>query len=245
MRLKYRLAESLGFDLVRASRNLQPPIRRHVAQVLAAHAVDCVIDAGANVGQYAQELRACGYRGRIVSFEPQPSAYAELAAAARGDPAWSVHALALGREEGVATLYDCGRSLLASLHRPVALLHERVRAARPAEERRVPVARLDRLFEQLVEGLPAPRVFLKMDTQGSDLDVFAGAAGGLDRIVGLQSELSVLPLYEGMPDYMTALTAYRAAGFEVTGFFPVFRVEPELILGEVDCVMVRHERARR
>ena len=242
MKLKYRLAEALGYDLVRTRRNLQPPIRRHVAQVLAAHAVSCVVDVGANVGQYGRDLREAGFRGRIASFEPQPAAHDELSAAARGDPGWTVHRLALGRTDGEATLYDCGRSQLASLHRPLSLLHERVSAARPAEERTIPVARLDRLFEELVAGLEPARVFLKMDTQGSDLDVFAGAADCLDRIVGLQSELSVLPLYEGMPDYMTALAAYRAAGFEVTGFFPIFRVQPELLLGEFDCVMVRHER---
>lgn len=242
MKLKYRLAEALGYDVVRARRNLQPPIRRHIAQVLAAHDVNCVIDTGANVGQYSRDLRQAGYRGRIVSFEPQEGPYAELVAAAAADEDWSTHRLALGREDGEAVLYDCGRSQLASLHRPASLLYQRVRAATAAHEQRVPLARLDRLFDELVAGLDAPRVFLKMDTQGSDLDVFAGASGCLDRIVGLQSELSVLPLYEGMPDYMTALATYRAAGFEVTGFFPVFRIQPELVLGEVDCVLVRHVR---
>ena len=243
MKLKYRLAEALGYDLVRSKRNPHPPIRRHVVQVLEAHAVDCVIDAGANIGQYARELRASGFRGRIVSFEPLPSAHAELVRAAHGDPEWRVRPLALGREEGEATLYDCGTSVLASLHRPAPLLHERVPSAPMVPEQvHVRVARLDGLLEGLLEGLASRRVFLKMDTQGSDLDVFAGASGCLDRIVGLQSELSVLPLYEGMPDYMTALSAFRGAGFEVTGFFPVFRLKPELVLGEFDCVMVRHER---
>jgi hypothetical protein len=100
--------------------------------------------------------------------------------------------------------------------------------------------RLDEIFDDLVEGVSQPRVYLKLDTQGWDVEVFAGAAGCLDRVVAMQSELSVQPLYEGMPSYQEALEVYSAAGFEVSGMFPLVR-DAALRLIEFDCVLVRPE----
>jgi hypothetical protein len=49
------------------------------------------------------------------------------------------------------------------------------------------------------------RVFLKTDTQGYDLKVLAGARRTLDRTIGIQIELSVVAIYEGMPSYVEAI----------------------------------------
>ena len=41
--------------------------------VLRSREINCVIDVGGNRGHFGERLRALGYRGRIVSFEPSPS----------------------------------------------------------------------------------------------------------------------------------------------------------------------------
>ena len=49
----------------------------------------------------------------------------------------------------------------------------------------------------------------------------------------------MVPLYEGMPGYIEVLAAYRDAGYQPTGFFPIFRIGDEFVVAEFDCVMLR------
>jgi len=222
----------------------QVALREQVLWVLRAGRVDCVIDAGANVGQYARQLRRFGYTGRIVSFEPVRAAYDELASAARGDDAWWVRHAALGSSEGTATINtmpgtmssllpasDFGRSWSDGL------------TDMGTEE--VTVRRLDGLLPSLVEGLDAGRVFLKMDTQGFDLEVLEGGRGVLDRVVALQSEVSCVPIYEHMARLPEQWAAYEAAGFESAGVFPVSFDAGTVRAIEYDVVMVRPEEMGR
>ena len=91
----------------------------------------------------------------------------------------------------------------------------------------------------MVEGIDDPRVFLKLDTQGFDLEVLKGAESVLNKVVGLQAEASFKPIYEGMPDHITALTEFRRLGFEVTGFYLVSRDPGSYAIIEYDCVLAR------
>jgi hypothetical protein len=47
--------------------------------------IDCVVDVGANNGQYADLVRSIGYRGPIVSFEPIPELAKALTARSASD----------------------------------------------------------------------------------------------------------------------------------------------------------------
>ena len=84
-----------------------------------------------------------------------------------------------------------------------------------------------------------PRIFLKLDTQGFDLEVFAGIGEVASSIVMLQSEVALVPIYEGMPRMRTALDTYEAAGFEITAMYPVSYDHSTMRVLEYDCIMVR------
>jgi hypothetical protein len=108
------------------------------------------------------------------------------------------------------------------------------------KEARRETIQLDTLdgFASRVLKLNGDRIFLKMDTQGFDLKVFRGAKNTLKDVQGLLSELSFIPIYGGMPRYGETLAEYEAAGFSVSGMYPVMRNRDTSLI-EMDCVMVR------
>jgi hypothetical protein len=56
--------------------------------------------------------------------------------------------------------------------------------------------------------------------------------------VGIQSEISVIPLYEGMPHYTESLACYEQFGFALMNLF-VVNWTPDGRVVEYDCVMAR------
>jgi FkbM family methyltransferase len=202
------------------------------------YSVNCVLDVGAHEGEYARRLRAGGYHGRIVSFEPVPRAFAELGRAAAGDPEWHAHQVALGREDNAMTM-NAVPGTLSSLREPTEFGARRYKRLRDPDPVEVQVRRLDGMLDELLAGLEQPRPYLKLDTQGFDLDVFAGAGDRIEQFVGMQSELPLMQIYEGMPRLPEALGVYEQAGFDVAAMYPVSRQGRTGRVLEFDCVMVR------
>jgi len=187
------LLNRAGIDVVR-----HRPVPAHLqrrAHLLSRFGVTVVLDVGANTGIYARELRQIGYRGRIVSFEPLSSAYAALAAHAASDPAWEAVNVAMGAQPGEAVLNVAGNSWSSSV-RPMLDAHlSAAPESRYVGTETVRMETIDAVFGRYVR--PDDRVWLKIDTQGHERDVLAGAAASLPRIETLQVEMSPVRLYEG------------------------------------------------
>lgn len=215
---------------------------QHVAAMLALYDANCVFDVGANSGQYARRLRRLGYTGRIVSFEPTSETFARLEKAAAQDPDWHVYRCGLGREETTAEIHT-GWKTMNSLLGPSDYGRDRYSRFDTSDTEEIRVRRLDGVMDEALEGLADPRPYLKMDTQGYDLEVFAGAGKRIEEFVGMQSEVAVLRLYEGSPGMGEAVAAYEAAGFGITGMYPVTREATTGRVIEFDCVLMRADAA--
>ena len=195
-------------------------------------AIDCVLDVGANRGQFATELRAIGFDGYIVSFEPIASEFGVMADHFRGDRKWIGRRIALGAVATQMTVNVPHLTVMSSLLESIAPEEHGVR------HETVDVQRLDQVLDELIKETGCTRIFLKMDTQGYDLEVFSGASGCVERILGLQSELSIRPLYKGMPHYLEALQRYENAGYRLFNLSVVNRVATGALL-ELNCFMER------
>jgi FkbM family methyltransferase len=205
----------------------------HVAALLKKHRADCVVDVGANVGQFATAIRRAGYRGPIISFEPVPEAVAELQGRSASDPDWTVQRVAVGDRPGALELNVSEATNTSSF---LGVKDEYVAGFPPARVRRseqVSIATIDDLMREA----PYERIFLKTDTQGYDLKVLVGASQTIPRTIGIQIELSVVAIYDDMPNYVEALAVLSELGFTLTGMYRV----PSFQIHEYDGVFIRNE----
>jgi len=67
----------LGYELIRKPGKSER-LDFHLYKLFDLLKINCVLDVGANQGQYAHFLRNLGYKGNIISFEPVTIDYAIL-----------------------------------------------------------------------------------------------------------------------------------------------------------------------
>jgi FkbM family methyltransferase len=234
-----RLARSAGLYVTR----YPPPetLGFHLKQLTRRLDINCVLDVGAHEGGYARLLRKeVQFAGEIVSFEPAAASFAALCSARAGDRHWRGHEYALGRTAGEATLSVFAESELNTLLEPSSYGVDRFPTmSRPLHGQTVEVRPLSEVFDEVTAHVPDPRVLLKVDTQGFDLEVVEGAAEVLGRVRALQLEVPVKHVYDGMPTLPQTLERLAELGFEVTGMFPVTRDRDLLRVVEFDCVLRR------
>lgn len=241
-------SERLGYPIIPSWQLRKLDQTRHLRQLFERLKVNCVLDVGANIGQFHEYLRLfLGYQGRVVSFEPIGELYETISSLAAGDSRWTTRRVALGEANATAMINVFSERTLSSiLERDEKSLRSMgydkyLRETELARKEAVPLQRLDAVFEEVV-GDPHARVFLKSDTQGYDLNVIRGAAGCLDRIAGLQVEVSIRRVYKGAPAYFEVLEELTGHGFEITGMFPVQR-DAQLRVVNFDCVMINSRAA--
>ena len=205
-----RLIHAAGFDLRRLTAKTNPAYQ--LLKGLQHFNVDLVFDVGANVGQFAAELRAVGFTGEIVSFEPLSSAHESLSARADGDPKWRVHdRAAIGDFDGEVEINVSGNSVSSSVL-PMTEAHSEASAdsAYVAKEM-VRINRIDTIAaEYLSEAGP---FFVKIDTQGFESQVLDGARETLKEAQGVLCELSLVHLYQGQLLWLDMIKRLESEGF--------------------------------
>jgi len=191
-----------------------------LAHLLREAGIDLVLDVGANAGQYAAGLRLFGYAGRIVSFEPLSSAHEQLSCAARRG-GWEVAPrMAIGDVDREISIHLAGNSVSSSILDMLPTHESAAPGSAYVSSETVPMRRLDGVAGDYLAG--ARSVLLKIDTQGYEDRVLTGAAGILDRVAAIQTELSLIPLYAGQPLFDDMRRRIEAIGFELYAVFPGF-----------------------
>lgn len=207
-------------------------------RLLQSERVDVVLDIGANRGSYAAQLLEQGFTGRLISFEPLGTAFAELSRRSAGCAHWDCHRLALGNEDAERKMHVSEDVVSSSF---LSLRDSFVDASpglRNVGEETVPIARLDTVRERLFGD--AARLLVKMDVQGFELEVLKGGEDTLRQAVGVECELSLAPIYEHQTLFADVIGFLAERGFHLRALEPAF-VHRSGELLQLDGLFTRRE----
>jgi FkbM family methyltransferase len=210
-----------GYDIVK---------HKELSDWLALHEIDIVLDIGANDGRYATEIRKAGWAGKIVSFEPQPAVFERLVQRMADDTAWSGQQVGLGSVNTSLSINAYGMDVLSSFL-------EKKDNDQEVRQIQVPVKRPEDIMDLVLDGRRRP--FVKIDTQGFEMEIIRGFGSRAADIVGWQLELSVEPLYQNQPPMEEIIATMRSLGFSLWRVLPGLRDPHTLQAFELDGIFFR------
>ena len=161
---------NFGLDINRYDLNESYDYRLY--HFLKLKKIDCILDIGANEGQYVNKLRRIGYNKKIISFEPLSSAFKILKKKSIKDKNWNVYNFGIGEKEKDVDINISKNSFSSSI---LKILPIHTRGAPESEyfsKEKISIKRLDALSEIDISKLN--KIFIKIDTQGYEEQVVLG-----------------------------------------------------------------------
>ena len=226
----------VGFELRRFS--VEQSENARFISMLRTHNVNLIFDVGANAGQFGVLLRKIGFDGKIISFEPLSDAREILLNISKNDPLWQIALqTAIGEENGEIEIQIAGNSHSSSV---LDMLDTHVRAAPDSKyigKEKVALRTLDSIAPDYMDSNSI--AFIKIDTQGYETQVMNGAKKLMSQIVGLQVEISLVPLYKGQCLFDEMLKKLKNDGFELWSISTVFSDPNTGQLLQVDATFFR------
>ncbi len=155
--------------------------------------LECVVDIGANVGDWSVGVALLTSARKIIAYEPVPAVFQQLALNTRHHPQIRCVQSALGNKEGYVEMNVHPMHQLSS----VLTLRDEIRAVHGIEQDiasqiQVPVRILDEDLRDQAE-----ISLLKIDVQGYEPQVFAGGPLVLRRTRALMVEVTYSSYYHG------------------------------------------------
>lgn len=205
-----KIAQKFGYDVMHLPTD---PVVRQQIDFLVKYNINLVFDIGANVGQYGLRLREMGYSGQIVSFEPQPDAFQEVKLKADLDPNWTIVECAIGDYSGETQINISQNSYSSSILEVMPVHLKSAPESAYLHKVEVRITTVDALINRYYH--PGTNLYIKVDTQGFERQVFEGCRQSIDKISGFQMELSLVPLYEGETLMQEMVNLLRDHGFKL------------------------------
>jgi len=145
LKLKRAFNSTLGIEIIKYPTD---ELNRRI-KLLQHHKIDVIIDIGANIGQYGGEMRALGFKGEIISFEPIKAAFEKLKKNSAKDKNWKIFNCSIGERDGQTTINVSKNSVSSSLLDNLPQLTESAPEAEFVEKETIEIKKLDTIYESL------------------------------------------------------------------------------------------------
>jgi FkbM family methyltransferase len=193
------------------------------------------LDVGAHIGLWTEDLLRVVPSARVIVVEPQDDLRAIAEARFAGDDRVTVLGCALADREGSRPFHLMGAAVNGSLYEPNPDMNDLYRAGWELE-RTVNVQ--TRTVDAITNGRPVS--LLKIDVQGAEHEVLAGATDTLNRTSAVMLEVEFLSHYAGDVTFPALHEWMADRGFRLTGISEPARSPAGAMLCSDACYV--HER---
>jgi FkbM family methyltransferase len=208
LRFAKKTLNKFNIDIVRYRKHIDP------LAFLANYNINTVIDAGANVGQFAEEIRRVLPNAHIHSFEPLEDCFLKLKNKFLNDSLFSGYNIALGEKKGKTNIHKNEYTPSSSLLHNSKLLDTAFPFAQKTTTEQITIDTLDTV---LAEKKIKQNILFKLDVQGYEDKVLAGASQTLTLTSIVLIETSFYKLYEEQPLYNDIYKLLYSEGFDYHG----------------------------
>ena len=177
---------------------------------------DLFIDCGANKGEYYQTIKDSGFNKKIILLEPNINLVSEfLYPIANNNKNVKIYNIGTGNENKKKKFYitDDKNSDLSSFKKKTEFFNQRFYKTRIKNEKLISIKRLDALLKENKIN-KSEKIFLKIDTQGFDMETLIGLYNKIRQVYLIKIELSIIHLYKKSHRHWEILSYLKKNSFE-------------------------------
>ena len=192
-------------------------------KILNFHDIDIIFDVGASWGGYAKSLRRFGFKNKIISFEPVNASYEKLLKNSFKDSYWYVHKKIIVtnkniKKQMINVSKDFDNSSLLNLTK---LHSENHVEAKYSHQEEVECDSLDNLVSHYLKD--EKNLMIKVDVQGTEMDVLKSALNNIKKFKLVQIELSLHKMYEQQVLWKEIITFMNDCNFDIWTIYPGYK----------------------
>ncbi len=203
-----KTVNKLGLQVTKYTGDLHPYL------FLNEYKIETVIDAGANIGQFATDIRTVLPDATIYSFEPLQETFKTLKENFSEDKNFTALNFALGDKNEEVSMNKNAYAPSSSILENSAFAEEIFPFTKDTTEEKIIVKTLDTV---LSANNLKKEILLKLDVQGYEDKVLSGAKNIIEETSIILIETAYYELYKGQPLFADIYTLLTNLGFTYKG----------------------------